>query len=48
MHSGSCLCGTQLAMHIQVASKGDYYDIADDVPKYDSVPPMPTACLPNE
>lgn len=25
--------GTRLAMHIFVADKGDYYDIADDVPQ---------------
>ncbi len=40
--------GTQLAMHIHVTSKGDYYDIADGVRQYDSVPPLPTATLPNE
>ncbi len=30
--------GTRLARHIFVADKGDYYDIADGLPQYDTVP----------
>ncbi|WEK03329.1 MAG: GFA family protein [Candidatus Devosia phytovorans] len=30
--------GTRLAQHIFVADKGDYYDIADGLPQYDTVP----------
>ncbi len=33
--------GTHLAVHIFVADKGDYYDIADGVPQADSVPQKP-------
>lgn len=29
---------TALAVHIFVADKGDYYEIADDVPKHDATP----------
>ncbi len=32
---------TRLRIHIHVASKGDYYDIADGVPAFDTVPPKP-------
>lgn len=32
---------THLAMHIFLADKGDYYDVADDVPKFDRTPPRP-------
>ena len=35
--------GTHLAVHIHVASKGDYYNIADDVPQHATVPPKPSA-----
>lgn len=31
---------TELEMHIFVADKGDYYDIADDLPQYADVPPV--------
>jgi hypothetical protein len=27
--------GTRLAMHIHVADKGDYYDVADGVPQHE-------------
>lgn len=30
--------GTRLAQHIFVADKGDYYDIADGLPQYDTIP----------
>jgi hypothetical protein len=30
---------THLAVHIFVADKGDYYDLADSVPKFDEYPP---------
>lgn len=30
--------GTKLHVHIFVADKGDYYDITDDVPKYERTP----------
>lgn len=30
---------THLEVHIFVASKGDYYDIGDDVRQFDTVPP---------
>ena len=30
--------GTKLALHIFVADKGDYYEIADGLPQYDTVP----------
>lgn len=33
--------GTRLDMHIFVADKGDYYDIADGVPQYERLPPAP-------
>jgi hypothetical protein len=29
---------TKLALHIYVADKGDYYDIADDAPQYQQTP----------
>lgn len=32
---------TRIALHIYVADKGDYYDIADDAPQYEQVPPHP-------
>lgn len=31
--------GTHLHVHIYTGSKGDYYDIADDVPQFETVPP---------
>ncbi len=40
--------GTRLAVHIHVASKGDYYDIADDVPQYATAPPKAATSLPNQ
>ena len=33
--------GTQLAMHIYTADKGDYYDIADGVEQFEEIPPAP-------
>ena len=39
---------THLAMHIFVADKGDYYEIADDVPQYASIPPRPTITTPKQ
>ena len=39
---------TRLAMHIHVASKGDYYAITDDAPKHESTPPIKVACLPKQ
>ena len=33
--------GTRLAMHIHVADKGDYYDIADGVPQSPHAPVRP-------
>ena len=30
--------GTDVAMHIFVAEKGDYYSIADDVPQHETAP----------
>ena len=32
---------TRLAVHIHVADKGDYYDIADGVQQFEQVPPAP-------
>lgn len=32
---------TRLAVHVHTAEKGDYYDIADDVPQFSTVPPRP-------
>lgn len=32
---------TRLHVHIFVADKGDYYDIADDVNQFEQVPPAP-------
>lgn len=34
---------TRLHVHIFVADKGDYYDIADGVQQFDLVPPRPAA-----
>lgn len=31
--------GVRLALHVFTADKGDYYDIADDAPQYEKVPP---------
>lgn len=33
--------GTHLHVHIFVAEKGDYYQIADDVEQFERVPPRP-------
>ena len=33
--------GTSLAVHIFVADKGDYYEIADGVPQHQRLPPRP-------
>jgi hypothetical protein len=33
--------GTHLHVHIYTGSKGDYYEIGDDVPQYETVPPRP-------
>lgn len=33
--------GTQLAVHIYTADKGDYYDIADGVEQFEEAPPAP-------
>ncbi len=33
--------GTSLAVHIFVADKGDYYEIADGVPQHQQLPPRP-------
>ncbi len=33
--------GTGLAVHIYVADKGDYYEIAHDVPQHQQLPPRP-------
>ncbi len=33
--------GTHTHLHIYVAQKGDYYDIADGLPQFDTVPPKP-------
>lgn len=33
--------GTRVAEHIFVASKGDYYDICDGAPQYNTVPGQP-------
>lgn len=30
---------TTASLHIHVADKGDYYEIADGLPQYDTVPP---------
>ena len=32
---------TQLHVHVYTAEKGDYYDIADGVPQFETVPPPP-------
>ncbi|AKJ06041.1 Gfa-like protein [Archangium gephyra] len=32
---------TRLAVHIYMADKGDYYDVADGVPQFDTIPPRP-------
>jgi hypothetical protein len=32
---------TELAVHIFVANKGDYYDIGDDVPQHEQAPKPP-------
>ncbi|WP_395647938.1 GFA family protein [Terricaulis sp.] len=34
---------TSISEHIYVAGKGDYYDIADGKPQFDTVPPRPGA-----
>lgn len=33
--------GTSLAVHVFTAEKGDYYEIADGVPQFARVPPIP-------
>lgn len=33
--------GTHIHVHIFTADKGDYYDIADGVPQFETVPPAP-------
>ena len=35
--------GAELEMHIFVADKGDYYEIGDGVPQYETMPPRPEA-----
>lgn len=37
--------GTHLHVHIYTGSKGDYYDISDDVPQFETVPPRPDQAL---
>ncbi len=32
---------TRLAVHIYMADKGDYYDVADGVQQFDTIPPRP-------
>jgi len=32
---------TRLHVHVYTSEKGDYYDIADGVPRFDTVPPRP-------
>ena len=32
---------THLHVHVHTAEKGDYYEIADGVPEFDTVPPHP-------
>ncbi len=32
---------TRLALHIFVADKGDYYNIADEAPQFEGAPPAP-------
>lgn len=32
---------TKLGLHIFVADKGDYYEIADDLPQHAQIPPRP-------
>jgi len=32
---------TRVAVHVYVADKGDYYDVADGVPRFDTIPPKP-------
>ncbi len=32
---------TKIALHIYMADKGDYYEIADDAPQFETVPPRP-------
>ncbi|WP_426752185.1 GFA family protein [Myxococcus sp. Y35] len=32
---------TRLALHVYVAEKGDYYDVADGAPQFDTIPPKP-------
>ena len=34
--------GTELAQHVYCASKGDYYDLAEELPQFDGAPDMPT------
>ena len=31
----------RLAVHVHMAEKGDYYNIADGVPQFETVPPVP-------
>ncbi|MCP3061383.1 GFA family protein [Myxococcus sp. K38C18041901] len=32
---------TRVALHIYMANKGDYYDIEEGTPRFDTVPPKP-------
>ncbi|RKH52300.1 GFA family protein [Corallococcus llansteffanensis] len=32
---------TRVAVHVYMADKGDYYDVADGVPQFDTIPPKP-------
>ena len=33
--------GTHIAVHVFTAEKGDYYDLADTAPCFDTIPPLP-------
>ena len=33
--------GTHIHVHVHTASKGDYYEIADGVPQFETTPPRP-------
>lgn len=32
---------TRIAVHVYMAEKGDYYEVADGVPRFDTIPPKP-------
>jgi len=32
---------THVHVHVYTREKGDYYDIADGAPQFDTVPPLP-------